>query len=391
MQTSDEINQLEQGLVLQTLVDDNQSAYAYYSTYEENGFMHYSINLKSKSGNLIGDMHVIIVEPNKELTSLEHPYKHSKYLYIENMRNISKEKHVGNALHEYAFRMSIAYGAEGRIRFDAVRNTHIFHYKNGFLQEGVNDSDFQGYYLKMAEEMLKPERSTKNLGSRYLYLPRKRIDEYMKKYALSENLLTPSKEIIGEAHMINIAENIYLEVQQKSLALQLMLGLLKGCSPPTAVGDNMKSLINFLKSKTDCQKTTEWIDAGLNTLIAQLPLNTKEKQRQFELILVGTIILVMTFQDKKYGKQAIFNNEYLFPHISYDNIAKDYCTEKTTMTEFLICLGEDALNKTTLPFYETLHHKVFPGLQAIPEFSSLFNKYHLKEEISEEKTTKFAF
>jgi uncharacterized membrane protein len=381
MQTKTETNNLEQGLVLQTLVGDKQSVYAYYSVSEENNLRYY-IDLKSENGELLGEMDVLIVNADNDLTTFTHPYKNYKYLYIKNMVNRSLNKHVGNALHEYAFRMSVATAAEGRVRFNAVRNSHIFHYKNGFLMEKISDS-FLNYYLGMAEEMLISGKSAKDLGSYNLYLPSKNINENIKKYGLSEELLAPSKEIIGEADDISFAEKINLEVQQKSLGIQLIIGLKKGLKSqsPRITLNSAREARNFFKNiRPECQVSKEYIRVGLELLIEQLPLDTEEKQLKFDLILVGVIILVMTFQDHQYGKQSIFNNEYLFTQITFDKIM-DSCSENTTMTELLVCLGEDALLKKTLSFDETLKTNVFSGLQAIPEFMSLFNKYDLKEEI----------
>ncbi|MBA3537070.1 MAG: hypothetical protein H0T84_10745 [Tatlockia sp.] len=382
MQTKIEINKLEQGLVLQTLVGDNQSVYAYYAENHANNLRYY-IELKSANGELEGEMDVLIVNADKDITTFSHPYTNSKYLYINNMENKSCKKHVGNALHEYAFRMSVAHGSGGRVRFAAVRNTHIFHYKNGFLIE--MNYNAMNYYLSMAEEMLKTGKSFRDLGSHELYLPCKRINEEMKKYQLSEDLLTPSKIIVEEADIITFAEKINLEIQHKSLAIQLILGLNKGLRPPQSSEDSLsrREKIRFFRnSGVNCQKTKELIETGLEGLIEQLPLDTEEKQLKFDLMLVGVIIFVMIFQDHHYGKQSVYNNEYLYPQITFDKVMNGF-SENSTMSELFVRLGEDALLNKTLAFDGTLKANVFNGVQAIPEFSSLFNKYDLKDESKE--------
>ncbi len=379
MQVKTEPNNLDQGLLLQTLVGDNQSVYAYYAENHANNLRYY-IELKSANGELEGEMDVLIVNADKDITTFTHPYTNSNYLYIYNMVNKSCKKHVGNALHEYAFKMSVAHGAEGRVRFDAVRNTHIFHYKNGFLIE-MNDNAMK-YYISMAEEMLKTGKSFKDLSSHGLYLPCKRINENMKKYQLSEDLLTPIKEIVGEADKITFAEKINLEIQHKSLAIQLIVGLNKGLRPSQSSENSLseREKIRFFRnSGVNCQKTKELIETGLEDLIEQLPLDTEEKQLKFDLILVGVIILVMIFQDHHYGKQSVFNKEYLFPQITFDQLM-DSCPENITMTELITHLGEEALLKKTLSFSGQFMANTFSGLQAIPEFSSLLNKYDLKDE-----------
>lgn len=363
-----------QGLALQTLVGDNQRAHAYYSTRYENSYV---IELKSANGVFLGFMTAVIVEEDRDIVPFEHPYKNCKYLYINHMENSSRLKHVGSALHEYAFRMSIAFGAQGRVRFIAVRNSHIFHLKNGFLMEGELDSN---YCQELIEEMLIPVKSAKDLGSKEMYLPRKRINENMKKYGLEENLLSPSPEIIGEVDKLNYVEKILLEIQQKSLAIRIIIGLKKGFTP---TADTSKDFFN--KNPGACCYTQVLINKGVKILRKQLPIDTEEKRQSFLLTLAGIIIYVMAYQDRKYGKQSIFNDELLFPQRTYLELLDDY---DDYGDDLFVRLGEDALVNKKLSFDGTLKPKVFFGLQAIPEFPSLFNKFLIKEEIAEEQTIK---
>ncbi|MBA2651091.1 MAG: hypothetical protein H0U73_02285 [Tatlockia sp.] len=372
MQVKTETNILDQGLILHTLIGNNQSVYAFYAVSKENSSRYY-INLKSENGESLGEMDVLIVDAHHDITTFMHPYKNLKYLYIKNMENNSRHKHVGYALHEYAFRMAVAHGAEGRIRFAAVRDTHIFHYKNGFLLEGDRDASFINYYLSMAEEMLKSGKSSKDLGSHDLYLPTKYINEKYKKYRLEE-LLVPSEERLGETDKISFAEKINFEIQHKSVAIEFIIGLYKGFIPPTPINNRNYSKKFFKEYRADCQFSKDIIETGLEGLIQELPLDTEEKQLKFDLILVGVIILVMTFQDHQYGKQSIFNNEYLFPQITFNQIT-DKCSDDMTLIELILSLGEDALLKKTLSLDGILKPNAFYGLQAISEFPNFINKY----------------
>src|SRR5205085_8725161 len=72
------------------------------------------------------------------------------HVYISYMENYSSYKQVGAALLEFIFKQSLENGAEGRIRLDAVRNTHYFYYRYGFRAEGP----FQlTYYQNLSEAL----------------------------------------------------------------------------------------------------------------------------------------------------------------------------------------------------------------------------------------------
>lgn len=54
------------------------------------------------------------------------------HLYIKSLGNTSGYKHVGNALLEVAFRMSLSEGCKGKTWCDAYLDSHAFYYKYGY-------------------------------------------------------------------------------------------------------------------------------------------------------------------------------------------------------------------------------------------------------------------
>lgn len=64
------------------------------------------------------------------------------HLFISWMENKSCFKHVGTALHEFAFRESIKQGKHGHVELDASYSSHIFHYLNGFRPKSEQEKTF---------------------------------------------------------------------------------------------------------------------------------------------------------------------------------------------------------------------------------------------------------
>lgn len=367
---------IEQGQKLSTLVGDGLTVLADYSISGSDQSRYY-IDLKTVDGKIVGDMDAMIVEKNGDKL---------KHLYITDMNNTSGHRHVGNALHEYAFRMSVALGAEGRIRFNAVRNSHIFHYNSGFLLEGQGITEnFVKYYLRLADQMITSkktgEKSKVNLGADYLYLPHQCIVENLKKYDLSLDLITKATE--DEKNRSSVANRIGVEAQQNSLAIQLILGIDHITSPAkieatkTFHARKKLNLTYYRKSET----TELTIFEGSKALLEKLPLDTEEKKQQFEITLIGIVICIMALQDEDNGQQKIFDNQYLCPEIKFNQILETYGEQESS--QMFMSVGEAVLIYKTLSFDGKMHPNVFPVLQAIDEFKSIFVKYQLMPEISE--------
>src|SRR6185437_1615555 len=69
-----------------------------------------------------------------------------------------------------------------------------------------------------------------------------------------------------------------------------------------------------------CEQTERILKAGLISIICILPIDTNEKQQQFDIILAGTLIYAMAYQDKTYGKQSHYNNRFLYPGKTLDEL-----------------------------------------------------------------------
>lgn len=87
-------------------------------------------------------------------------------------------KHIGNAMHEVAFKL---YAQRNCIQLEATHNSHYFHYKNGFrlmsstLDAGIN------YYLNLAKVFVQAngQRIESELDNCFLYLPESQIQKKM--------------------------------------------------------------------------------------------------------------------------------------------------------------------------------------------------------------------
>lgn len=145
-------------------------------------------------------------------------------LHIIDMHNVSKFSHVGSALHEFAFRASIALNAKGRINLDAVRDTHYFHYIHGFRTGGfplfmpkVSAADIsKGYYktLAVALQEAHGQRIENDLGSMPLYLPKKEILTNLIKYNISAAITDFETENEGIRMIFDQAAHLIEEAKQ---------------------------------------------------------------------------------------------------------------------------------------------------------------------------------
>ena len=124
---------------------------------------HYKIGIVVENeGSELGIMICKLNEAGYEnfLCRLDTDREHPRHILIINMENQSEYKHVGTALHEAAFRLSIEKEAQGHVRLDAARNTHYFHYLNGLRLEitPCTESDEHpatAYYKKLAKALKK--------------------------------------------------------------------------------------------------------------------------------------------------------------------------------------------------------------------------------------------
>lgn len=187
-----------------TLVGDGQKVYACVESSPRPGEFHINLNTKEKR---CGYIEIILEE-----RELPHPCDKRKpyapHLYIVVMNNLSGLKHVGNALHELAFRLSVAAGFQGRIRLNAIESSHLFHCLNGFIVE-FDDEDYGSYYymkLMVAVIQSNGQRLDKDLGSEDLYLPKKHILKNLTKFGLSldEATIAESEEIPSAVELANI-------------------------------------------------------------------------------------------------------------------------------------------------------------------------------------------
>ena len=150
--------------------------------------------------------------------------QHEPHLYIVDMRNPSGLKHVGNALHELAFRLSVAVGLQGHVRLNAAWSSHLFHCLNGFILEWILSEDpeyGEDYYSKLKAQVIQAQGGKivneglakgKKMNPEDLYLPKKRIKENLIQFGLaSEGIVAPDsdeKPCIAELANLAFAEEI---------------------------------------------------------------------------------------------------------------------------------------------------------------------------------------
>lgn len=97
------------------------------------------------------------------------------HLWISIMNNTSEYKHVGLALHEAAFRISLSMGYQGKIGLDASYSSHAFHFISGYrflnsacfpsIANAMQIKEFAGLVHELEEARRKMQVITKPLLS----------------------------------------------------------------------------------------------------------------------------------------------------------------------------------------------------------------------------------
>ena len=151
--------------------------------------------------------------------------------------------------------------------------------------------------------------------------------------------------------------------------------------------DENKSLIERIK-KEACKATAS---------LSILPL--EEKLRQLTILLVGTLICALAYEDYKYGEQKAFDSKLLYP-FSQSHAEEINLFEKISIEEKIQRVGLSAL-QGRLPFHQQmLNPKIFAGellsedsslgLNTIGQLQALFDHFKIpsgidlsKEEVKE--------
>lgn len=158
---------------------------AQYRGSEQRGYK-VRLFLQDNQDKEIGDMICQIKRESDLLIPIPGEKEHPPHVYIVDMNNLSPKlyQHVGRALHEAAFRLSVKSGFEGRVRLEAVRNTHYFHYLCGFRIE--DDVDAETYYKELANEIKNSHgtRTHNDFGAKILFLPDCQIAKNKSRYHL---------------------------------------------------------------------------------------------------------------------------------------------------------------------------------------------------------------
>jgi hypothetical protein len=119
----------------------------------------------TKKSPTIVDYTLLIHTIQSEIGNIEFTISNATYLYIECMRNLTlpdqdnqrepEIKRVGTALHELAFKISLALGFEGRIKFVTAWGSDIFHWKCGFRFEHEGLSPLFGFMNEDYTDMVR--------------------------------------------------------------------------------------------------------------------------------------------------------------------------------------------------------------------------------------------
>lgn len=142
-----------------------------------------------------------------------YPWSH---LFIEIMKNQSKYRHVGMALHEFALRYSLMSGNQGRIRESASWSSHVFHRKCGYSPG--NYADTQEVRIKNENEIDEKIRSlqkiqkadgnrvdTTSLGGVDMYLCEDQIKMKKEKFGiLSDELAIPPENFVTASEFLGL-------------------------------------------------------------------------------------------------------------------------------------------------------------------------------------------
>lgn len=307
-------------------------------------------------------------------------------IFIVNMENNSDYAHVGNALHEATFKASLRLGAKGRVLLDAVRDTHYFHYKNGFRSEEISVYSEVDYYLRLAKALkeAKGNRIQANLNSKYLYLPSQYRQANLKKFGLPEDSCDLQPESKGTAARIRRCEMLIEETLRGSLSSKLLFALDEGFGSrddmpakfkmPAGILKRINPLYETWKSKNPSlfdSTTNDILKEASRLLLNKLPIDSTEKEKALVTVMTGMMVLAMVLQDEQYGKQFRYGNQLLYPHKTSKELLG--AESKNSIDESIMLIGEMIITQA-IPF-ETIHPQFFPQLNAIPELHALINKF----------------
>jgi hypothetical protein len=355
-----------------------------YRKAEKGGWVNYGsiyvAELYTVEGNQkIGYMRFKLVTHADELYHISLA-KVVPFICIEQMETWDKGiSQVGTALHECAFRISLLWGCEGRVNLEAVRESHYFHYKNGF-RKLTNFRYPDRYYMLLARALIKADgkRIVDNLGSANLFLPRKSIENNIQKwnieFTLSANVIE-SENTLSDIHE---SEIIIEEALKNSLSIQVLLAMEKGYGyrfdEPSYDSFNWKST---WKKKTDyesknpslvCEVTTDILSIAKKLILKEMVLNDHQKEANIAVIVAGAMILMMAIQDEQYGPQPRYACQLLYSHATFNSLYQP----NIKVHEAIKMVGERALLKKEIIFDVTMYEKFFPHLCAVSGLKAMF-------------------
>jgi hypothetical protein len=335
-------------------------------------------------------------------TETEHKYNSAEiylssstippHVYIKDMRNTSGYAHVGSALHECVLRISFLLGCEGRVCFDAVRDTHYFHYKHGFRRDDFSAASSHyhpvssiDYYLTLAAVLQQAghNRIQIDLGSASFYLPRAAIEEKAKAFGIEHGPI-PDTESEYERRVQHVGEMLIREAEKDSpiipmlRALNSSFGDWHDAPQSVDIDDENESKLEMYKQAMEkykkdnpsllCKKTKAILNDAYELIINELPLSDERLAQ----IFAGTVVLALARQDKEYGPQARYGGALLYPDKSFDALYElpQQGNWKQNLSENIERVGDQVL-AGELPFSAALYAKIFPRLSAITALQDL--------------------
>lgn len=294
------------------------------------------------------------------------------YLYVDYMRNTSNGqfRHIGNALHEAAFRLSVQAGFEGRVVLKAQKNTHYFHYINGFRQP-----DQEQYYFSVGKN------PRANLGDAHLYLPSHSIAANVKKFHLSVDIPHSPTEDEKSRAQIQSGETIMQDASQQRLGFLTMLALdqpFGNRKDEPKISEDASPDEQFLASLDQtyenahpglfCQSTKKILGICAALIANNLPIDTAEKKEWLATIVCGTAICAMAFQDKTYGPQDLYGGVLLYPDKTMAELLGD---TKRSIRDTILYVGQQALIEQSIPFDKETYATFLPALEGVMELDEL--------------------
>ncbi|TAL60784.1 MAG: hypothetical protein EPN84_09025 [Legionella sp.] len=322
----------------------------------------YSIALRTKDTNLyLGSLEFTINQsPNAQTEGYKVNNQKLSRIEVNYIRNQSEFQHVGKALFECLFKISIRAGCEGRITLEAVRDTHYFHYKNGFRPLCRSSDE---YYLCLAKALFEAgnEKISEDLGARILYLPYATIKELTKKYVSEHELPEYLTESPKDREQIAIGENIIDYVITNKPLIQIYAAIQQGFAAKMEQLSQTYNPSFFASVEEDesisLELVSEIFDTGFKLLFKLLPIDSPNKEVKVAVVLSGMMKLLCSYYD------------YLL--LSADK--RDDCTFKTIYkSSESIKSNIKAIGNTqdkTLSIDEKIITSFFPRLSNIPEFA----------------------